>query len=174
MNWDLILLITKLVLLLTIIFQDIKDRLVSVWIFPVLLIVVLFQHNSSLLELRNHLSVYGLNLFIIAIQFILVGLTYYLRKKGLNKLFNSIGGGDLLFFIILIVDFSTLHFLLFYTLALIFSMLLHSLLLILKPGNDKRIPLAGYMAVLLVITTISSSVLRIDPMSNYIMELWIG
>jgi hypothetical protein len=132
--------------LLVIIYQDLKERLVFWFLFPllgILLFYLLYSHSIDLKILGYYI---GLNLIlittIIAVIFVITKVVF--KKPFLN---HSFGLGDLLFFYAFALGFPTMTFIILFANSLIFSFLLY--LAFKKSRNLKTIPLAGFMSIFL-------------------------
>lgn len=149
--------IIKLLLILTlsiIFFQDIKERMVWVFLLPSFAILggllYFWQSNSDvfLVTILINLAIVGV---LMLVNFL---VAKFIFKKILFK--EALGIGDLLFFIAFALSFPTLAFLNFFIFSLIFSFLVHQLVLLIskRKGNrsqkHSRVPLAGLMAFFLI------------------------
>ena len=128
-------------------FQDLKERLVSIWTFPVLffcfLLSALIQNNG----LSEVFPVITGNLLFLSIQFVLVNFYFFIKKKTFVSLINRyIGWGDVFFFLAITPLFSNILFILAYISGLIFSLFLVLLWNIIFQKTEK-IPLAGLLAL---------------------------
>ncbi len=121
-----------------ILYQDIRYRMVYLWAF-ILLIILSFIHNYKSIGLYYTLYNFILGLLFILTQLFFVWIWFKIQKKTLK---NSIGSGDLLFLLAMLVGFSFNTFILLYITSLLFSLIAY--LLFIKKGNT--IPLAGYMS----------------------------
>lgn len=139
------LILVKLVLIFALIaigYQDFKERQVylSLLIFTGIIMGFLHLSNSnSTVYLWNTL----LNITVILIIYSL--LFIYSRWKLKKPISQTFGLGDLLFFIVLAVGFSTGTFLVLFTFSLIFSLLFY--LSIKSNLKVKTVPLAGLQAL---------------------------
>lgn len=123
--------------------QDNKDRLVYWFLYlatGILCFAVQLSVNLIVVSLVNT----AVNLIII-IVLLLSGMIYskYIMRK--SFIGESIGMGDILFFIAICLAFSTVVFIILLTFALIFALVLH-----LYRKNESVhtcVPLAGYMAL---------------------------
>lgn len=133
----------KIILILAlglILYQDIKERQVYWFLFPTITFCfgALF-FRKTLAEL--FITAVVLNIIFIAAVLLLVFL--YSRLKLKNK--DSIGIGDVLFFISAAFGFSTISFIVLFIASLVFSLILHTLTTKSQPSNT--VPLAGYMSL---------------------------
>ncbi|TRW27071.1 general secretion pathway protein [Flavobacterium zepuense] len=140
---DVALKFSLIVVLLLIFWQDTKERLVLWFLYPLVGVVAYMLHAKTIGVLPSIVNT-GLNLVFVLI---ILSISYlYIvvikRRKYLNE---SIGAGDLLFFVSLPFAFATVAFTLLFVFSLLFSLLLH---MIFKNRQvDKTVPLAGYMAL---------------------------
>ena len=107
--------------------------------------------GGSIYYLNSILPVFliniGVNLIFILLLFFILKL--YCKYKLKKNIFEAIGLGDFLFFIVLAVSFPIVSFFVLFSISLIFSLVLY---LVLKPIlKQKTIPLAGFQALFLVI-----------------------
>lgn len=132
----------SLLLLLYITYDDFKNRSVSIWVFFVLGVVWMIERllNSNtlvfLLETFFNFVIIGLLVFLLYLY------TKYQLKK---KLFNVFGIGDLVFFILIALRFSSLPFIVLFSFSFVFSLVLF--LGIKKKLTQKTLPLAGLQAI---------------------------
>jgi len=149
--------IIKLLLILTlslIFFQDIKERMVWLFLLPsfaILGCLLYFWKSNSDIFLASILVNIGIVGVLMLVNFL---VAKFIFKKNLLK--EAIGLGDLLFFIAFALSFPTLAFLNFFVFSLIFSFLVHQLALVISKRKGKitqkhsRVPLAGLMAFFLI------------------------
>lgn len=144
------ILLIKIVLIVSfgiILFQDMKERQVYWFLFPVvgLCLGVLFFSNT--LPELFYVSVL-LNLFFVSM---LLGAVYIYTKLKLKRNFKEvIGLGDILLFFFFIFGCASISFTVLIPSALIFSLILH--LLLSKRQKINTVPLAGYMSLFFGIT----------------------
>ncbi|WP_244201530.1 general secretion pathway protein [Flavobacterium cutihirudinis] len=85
----------------------------------------------------------GINLTFVTL---ILGVSYlYVRYRNL-EFKNTIGIGDILFFVFISCSFSILSFFILFVFALVFSLILHFILSIRKE-EKQTVPLAGYMSL---------------------------
>lgn len=123
-----------------ILYQDVKERLVYWFLFPIMALSIGWLFYSNTLPELFVASIIANLMFVSAL--LLVVFLY--SKIKLKMKFNQvIGLGDILFFLTICFSFSTLSFLVVFISALIFSLILH-----LSVKNKKQsVPLAGYMSL---------------------------
>ncbi len=133
--------------LLTIFLQDFKERKVFIWllIFSGVFLSLLYLQSTSV---KLYLFNIGINLFIIAI---IMGILYsYTKLKLKTSLTNTLGLGDILFFIIIALSFPLATFIVLFSFSLVFSLVLF--LLLKSKLKSKYVPLAGLQALFFLFT----------------------
>ncbi|MFW0739841.1 hypothetical protein [Flavobacterium sp. T12S277] len=134
----------KLILILVfaiVLYQDFKSRLVYWFLYPV---IGILAFAIQLYTVPLNIAIYNLGVNLLLVSFILGVGFLYLKLRNLN-IKNSIGIGDILFFVFISCTFSTVSFIVLFVFALLFSLLLHFVLSIKK--EEETVPLAGYMAL---------------------------
>lgn len=128
-------------------YQDIKERAVWWFLFPVFLITAGLLHYLQSLNILFLMNV-GLNFLIMSI---ILSISYiYAQLKLKVKFFDeAFGIGDLLFFLGLSLAFPTITFVIVMVFSLLFSLGLH--LLLSKKSIYKTVPLAGYASLFLML-----------------------
>lgn len=124
-----------------ILYQDVKERLVYWFLFPIVALCIGWLFYSNTLPELFLASIIA-NLMFVSTLLLIV---FLYSKFKLNMKFDQvIGLGDILFFLAVCFSFSTLSFLVVFISALVFSLILH-----LSVKNKKRsfVPLAGYMSL---------------------------
>lgn len=126
------------------VYQDIKSREVSVWVFIYLAVTGGYLHFET-----QFLPLFLLNLLInmmVVLVLILILLLYskLVLKKNLKE---AIGLGDILFFIVLGISLPTVSFLVLFSLSIFFSLVLF--LALKSKMIHKTVPLAGFQALFL-------------------------
>src|ERR1700722_15213210 len=147
-------LLPAILVLLLIARQDLADRSVSWFLFPLL---AALGAGLCWMELRSA-STLVLNILInavfLALQFGLLKCWFRWRTGKVAFIDHAIGKGDLFFLLASCCFFSPANFILFYLLSLLFSLLLH-LTLGKWPvvyGKHGNVPLAGLQAACLLLT----------------------
>ena len=145
------LLTAKIILLLSLLFifyQDLKDRKVYVFLFPLFGVL-----GSYLFFFNSGFAYYLLSICInLGIVIIVVLLTYLFAKWVLQKKYfkEAMGLGDILFFIAFAFCFPTIAFLNFFVFSILFTFVLHLALSKLLKDKNRNVPLAGYMSLFLM------------------------
>lgn len=149
-----------LLLLFIVAFQDFKYRALTWPLLIFLLIVFVFKALLivSLSDLVRH-SAYNF-VFVFAQQILLFSYMCMKNKKFVNIINSYLGLGDILFFVVLCSSFSTVNFIVFYLFALIFSLLFVLIYNKIKEQKIIEIPLAGLMAIGMMIVIILSYVVH--------------
>ena len=130
--------------------QDIKERLVFWWLFPMIAILfsVLFL-NQVVKEI--YLQYVLMNLALVSVILLLLfAYSGFVLKSGFIN--TSFGLGDALLFIALSFSFPTLAFCVLLSFSLVFSLVLHFVLV--RKQELKTVPLAGYMSLFFAISMI--------------------
>lgn len=150
-----------LILLLVIIYQDMKYRSILWIVFPILTFIF-FYFNNILIPAKEIFENVLLNISFLAIQ--LISLTLYFSLK--NKTFiwvpdNYLGWGDIVFLISIAFLFSPVNYILFFIISLSFAVPVY---LIIKKYQSKdvsaSVPLAGIQSGFLIIIFIINSSLK--------------
>lgn len=124
-------------------YQDFRERAISWWLIPLLLITC-FGIQQYTLGYNLWFGVFVNSFFLLAQ---LLGLSLYFsikHRKFVNITKEYLGIGDILFFIPLCFLFSPLHFIVFFISSFIFILLGYFLWRVFQP--IETIPLAGALA----------------------------
>lgn len=123
-------------------YQDLKDRQVYWFLFPLFSIcsAILFYNNTL-----PELFYVAILMNLIFISIVLITLFLYSKLKLKSKLSDVFGLGDALLFIGLIFSFSTISFLVIFVFSLAFALFVH--LIIKQYSKFPSVPLAGYMSL---------------------------
>lgn len=124
-----------------VLYQDFKNRLVYWFLYP---IIGILAFAIQLYNLPTIVAFFNLGFNLLFVVIILGVSFFYIRFRKLNFL-NSIGIGDVLFFVFISCTFSIISFLVLFVFALLFSLILH--LVLNNKKNHQTVPLAGYMAL---------------------------
>jgi len=113
-------------------------------------------------------KVLGLNLIFVIVVMSVLFLYVSIREKKLTNIFeNHFGIGDVLFFIAVSPLFSTTNFVLFFISGMILSGIFHLAIsqmghYVAKSTTEKTIPLAGYLAVYVLLLKCTSVLSNVD------------
>jgi hypothetical protein len=137
--------IIGLVLLLSIAYQDSKDRKVSLYLFVLLAFWGIFSgiNKTNFYEL---LMVTGFNATFLSLQFVILAL-YFRWVKNKKKLQELIGVGDIVFLFVSCLFFGISNFMFFYIIGISVSLLLAIMLKWTTAAST--VPLAGILSVIL-------------------------
>ncbi|MFK7750845.1 MAG: prepilin peptidase [Kordia sp.] len=126
-------------------YQDIKERSVYWFLFPIVACTAGYlYYTNTFFELFWKTSI--VNLGIIMLVFLaLQTYTKFKLRTGLKEVF---GLGDALLFIGLCVAFPIASFIIFFVFSLLFSLIIHFVLK--NKMKMKSVPLAGYMSVFFI------------------------
>ena len=136
--------------LFSIFYQDLKERKVYWFLFPLVAVVSgLLFYNNTLRELftRNVL----INLAFTA--FLLIVVYFYSKWKLKTSPKHVFGLGDTLLFICLAFSFASISIITLFVFSLIFSLVLH--LILREKQKNKTVPLAGYMSLFFMLVYLS-------------------
>lgn len=145
--------VTRLILLLVflvILYQDVKERMVYWFLFPLVALVsgILF-YNSTLPEL----FVVSVLTNLLVVVFLLIVVYVYARFK-LKESFNKVFGlGDVLLFLALAFSFSSVSYIVILVFSILFSLVLHQILNF--KLKEPTVPLAGYMGLFFMLVHVS-------------------
>lgn len=149
------------IILAIIIYQDFKIKAISWYLLPVLFIPVIIK-GLQYLCFQLLLQYFLINIVFVLLLFIGVTIYYSIKNKKLTNIINtSIGLGDILFFIVLCSTFSTINFIIFILITLILISIIYGILIYLLKISDKRIPLAGNMAIFLIILILLNFIVKV-------------
>ncbi len=144
-------LVAKCFLLLSlalIFYQDLKDRKVWTFLFPVFALCGSYLFFKSVVTEFFITSVF-INIAVIGIILLLNYLfaRFILKKKFLKE---ALGLGDILFFIAFAISFPTVTFINFFVFSILFTFVFHIIIKRISPSWQKEAPLAGCMSLFLM------------------------
>lgn len=158
-------LLVLFIVLLSIIYQDFKDRAVYLFWYPVLLLVISYQYYLM------PTVPYALLLANLLFVFILVGgvfLFYRFKNHTIHSFFEKVFGlGDLLFFVFMALFFAPANFLIVFNISLILCLILA---LAIKSFKTRGVPLAGIQAFVVLLWCIGS---EIDMLPSNFDDYWV-
>lgn len=147
-----------IVVLIIVLYQDVMKRTIHVGL-PITMLLIAVAINV----ISNHLNfsdiLYNSGFILINI----LGLTLYFsfkNKAPINPIDTFIGLGDIAFFVAITPLFTLKPFILFFIMGLLFSLIVHGVLLVFK--KLKTIPLAGYLALFLMISIVVEKAFKIN------------
>lgn len=156
-----ITLITLVLCLLTIFFQDWRYRKIHIAL-PVLILVFCFLSIDQryVLQLRN--MAYNMAFFLTVLGILVVYMSIK-NKQFLNPFDNYFGLGDLLFYLTISPLFLLNQYIIFFILSMLFSIILQ--LLLKKFIKEKTVPLAGFSALLLLLVIVNDTFLNFKQLT---------
>ncbi|HYE53569.1 MAG TPA: hypothetical protein VD996_01955 [Chitinophagaceae bacterium] len=159
MQWT-ILFITSLIAAL-IFLQDVKDRAVTWFYFPVLAIMGIAAGLADSTPAPALLTNTLVNMGFLMLQFALLTAYYSIRTGSWQLIIGKkLGWGDVLFLAAASCYFSPMNFLLFYCFSLFFTLTIHlTLRLTVWKNTPATVPLAGLQSLFLVIFLVACKVL---------------
>lgn len=137
-----------IILVFSLIFlEDYKDRMVR-WFWYPIIGVLGFLIQKQYIETQLVFLNATINLCIITTVLLILWVysKLILKKKLINQ---SLGIGDVMFFVFIAFCFSVVSFLVLYVFSLIFSLALH-IFFKNKDTKHQTIPLAGYMSLFFI------------------------
>ena len=147
-------------------YQDFKERQVHWILFPLaffLSIANSLQHITADKLLLNA----GINIILVLILFLILFLYVKIRFKGKKELWQLIGLGDLLLFVVLTVNFALLNFITFSIISLFLSLITSFV------HKHKTIPLAGVQAFCLFVLLILQNTIELNLFNEYWIYQWM-
>ncbi|MAT90936.1 MAG: hypothetical protein CMC35_09610 [Flavobacteriaceae bacterium] len=135
--------------LILIIFQDIKDRRVWAFLFPIVATFGSYLFYRSMSVLEYYLYSLAINAGIIVC---ILGVLFLIGRAVSRKrtFFQMIGLGDILFFFAFAMLFPTVTFLNFFVFSILFTIIFHQILKRVNTKHIPTIPLAGSMSLFLL------------------------
>src|SRR5690606_28427269 len=101
-------------LLSVVIYQDFKNREISWFLIPLLLIIGVTNALISI-DYKDFLTYAGINLTIVILNLLSVTLFISIKEKKIKNIIDTyLGLGDVLFFFVLTVLFSPFNFIIFF------------------------------------------------------------
>lgn len=153
-----------IVLLMIIFFQDLKFRAIHI-VLPVILGalgIYLFLERGLQLQIVLY------NIIFLALTFLGLFLYLSLKNRSVTNILSAVGMGDLLFFLAITPFFSTSNFILFFIGGMVFTIIIHSIL-IKFTTHFELIPLAGFVALFMILLKVTSYVVDFD----FFKTVWI-
>ncbi len=153
-------------------YQDFKYRAISWWA-PLLVLTTALCLAVSAIGISNTLSQWGINVLFLIVQGGLLALTFGLGR-GQWKIFDHlIGWGDVLFLICVSALFSTVNFLLWYSMALVMSLAGFGLYVLISGKKESSVPLAGTLAICAAIFIIGIAAYGYLPWDELPIYAWL-
>jgi len=140
--------ITLIALFLIVLYQDLKERQVYWFLFPLIGLCCGFLYYSVTL---TELFISSVLINSAFVSLLLVVVYIYTRLKLKTSFFEGIGLGDILLFFGLTFTFSSVSFIVIFIGALVFSLVLH----LAFKRSKSTVPLAGYISLFFGLTYLS-------------------
>ncbi len=141
--------------LLSVTYQDIKERRVSLFLFVAVgLLLGYFHYIESSIEV----FLISITVNISVVLLILLILFLYSKIKLKKNLNQTFGIGDAVFFSVLAIGFPTATFLVLFSFSLFFSFIVF--LILKKKLKHSTVPLAGFQALFISIIFLVNWVFR--------------
>ena len=146
-----------IVLLTLVFFQDLRYRAIHISL-PILICIL---GGYVFFFAIMHVAVLAYNIMFLFLTF--GGLFIYMsiKNRKATNLLSTVGLGDFLFFASITPFFSTQNFILFFIAGMLFTIIVHTLLTLL-PNYVELVPLAGLMAVFMIMIKVIFLFLGID------------
>lgn len=130
------------------VYQDLNYRGIYWWMFPALLLL-LATSTIQVLDFSVMISQVIKSILFLGLQFLVLTVYISIRQKKMTNIFDGFFGlGDLLFLVAVSFGFSFLNYVLFYLLSLMVVVIFSAIFGIDSKLHGKKIPLAGYQALL--------------------------
>ncbi len=134
------------IIMFVVFIQDIKYRAIH---YSLLILIVIVNFVLWFNYSKDYKTLM-FNLFFLITT--LLGLKIYItitKKEKVKGMYLGLGLGDLLFFLTVIPLFNIYNYIFFFITGMIFSLIMH--LFFKKTSNNNLIPLAGYLALYIII-----------------------
>ena len=131
-----------LIMLLAITYQDLKDQKVVAWLFLCAGILISTLYFTEV-DTTQYLIAVLLNVSILLLIVLILAL--YSKLILQKPFFDTIGLGDILFFLIIALGFSTVTFLILFSTSILFTGATYFIFK--KQLKTTKIPLAGFQAL---------------------------
>ncbi|MCX2496391.1 hypothetical protein OQX63_23070 [Pedobacter sp. PF22-3] len=150
-----------------IVYQDFKYRGIYWWMFPAIFLLMTTA-TVQVLGFIETISQAGKSGLFLALQFAVLTGYISIKQKKLTNIFDGFFGlGDLLFLVVLCFGFSFLNYVFFYLLSLMLIILLTAIFGYQSTAHGKKIPLAGYQALIfMILMAISSFIPNINLLAD--------
>ena len=144
--------IIVLAILILIFVQDVRNRSVYWFLFPVLVVLFVIVHSLQHHLFAENWQAVLVNIGFLVVQYLIVSVYFSIKsKQWVNITDNLLGWGDILFLLCITVYLSALNFLLFYVTSLIISLLIWLIWQLISKKKNKQIPLAGLQALIFTV-----------------------
>lgn len=157
-----------IILMFWVVFQDFKYRTLNLYVtISIFLISFIIVINTYAINWILEVILYNFLLLVLFYGFLI--LFYFFKGVSLFDFFeDKLGIGDIVFTISIISFFTFKNFLYFLLLSFLFSLLLYKGLSFFKSVKSPTIPLAGNMALFLIIVQFSTKFGINEPINSLI------
>lgn len=139
--------ILALAVLVAIMYQDFRQRQVSIALFVALFAILCIEAYTMQSNFMSLLKNFLLNAGFVFVQLGCIKVYFLLKNKKNTPVIDTyIGMGDVLFFFISCIAFSVGNFVMFYLISLITALIGAIAYMRIKNAKDFEIPLAGIMS----------------------------
>ncbi|MEM7161720.1 MAG: prepilin peptidase [Bacteroidota bacterium] len=140
-------------------FQDFKERSISAWIVPALLVSFAFMqyHYQGLLHFSEFLPLNLLYLGIILGSILVYAFLKF--KKWTNPFDRLVGWGDVWIMLAFAFILETQTYIFFLTLSSCVSLLIALIMKMRKPNEQVQFPLAGMMSVIYLVLCVAGFII---------------
>ena len=161
---EAIVLVTIAALVIVVI-EDFRRRMISWYLIPLLLALFILRSVHDI-TIHETLFNFVMNAAFTTMQLLLLSLYFSIKEKKFVNIIDSwLGLGDVLLLYVLGAAFSPVNFLLFYIVSLVLTITGYTIYKTLLQGKDSTIPLAGAVALALILCLCYQ--LMVSPVSFY-------
>jgi hypothetical protein len=133
--------------LLGVVFFDFRSRLIPVWLFVILGILVVVQGFVQLPAIV-YIQYFVINAVVVVMLMTGVYVWFWLKEKCVHGVLDTyLGGGDLLFMVVTCLYMGPLVFIGFQVVSIVLVLLVFGIYMVVKTAPDYTIPLAGVQAI---------------------------
>jgi Flp pilus assembly protein protease CpaA len=151
--------------------QDFRSRQIAWWLLVILVVVFFFTALFGGRSISEIGKAFSLNIIFLCVQFLFVWIWFSIRNKKPAKIIDvQIGLGDVLFMICIALFFSTVNFMLFYTLGMILTLFVVLIIKLFNTNNKREIPLAGALSIPLILLCTWKI---FDPSRDFYSDEWL-
>ena len=162
---------STLIILLLIFLQDWKGRAVYWFLFPLLVILLIYIRSRPTIFLPEFERSVLINMSFIGVQLVILTLYFSIKnKRWTNITAGLLGLGDILFLLSIAFYLSTLNFLFFYIISLIAVLLIWLIWQRLSAKKNKYIPLAGLQSLVSILFLLGDWWLQYFDLTN---DTWL-
>ncbi|MCI5055092.1 MAG: prepilin peptidase [Flavobacteriales bacterium] len=131
-----------------ILYQDFKDRLISTFLFP-LMLVLTFVYRQLIIDMNN--IIWNLSINAILILILVLGIWVVNRYRKKDRLLDSFGLGDIFILIAISPLIAYENFMIFIMMCAVLGILYYLVKTISNPQRQATVPFAGIVSGLVSI-----------------------